>query len=168
MWAALRYRKGQATALVLLSALVTACAVFAPLYDRTMVQSLVDVRLAHTTPLLSGVQLEAVSREPSQYGLHPDPTQPPPAPAQLLEHIPRSERASSRSPVLGWTDNAVLVQPASSASLAGQLMWRTAFCDHVTITARRCPAAAGETLVSSADVAGLGLRVGQRLTVADR
>src|SRR3954463_13827378 len=151
MWAALRYRKGQATALVLLSALVTACAVFAPLYDRTMLQSLVDVRLAHTTPLLAGVQLEAVSREKSLYGAHPAPPEPPPAPAKLAGNIPRSERASFRAPVLGWTDNAVLGQPASSASLAGQLMWRTSFCDHVTITAGRCPAAAGETLVSSAD-----------------
>src|SRR3954453_938835 len=117
MWAALRYRKGQATALVLLSALVTACAVFAPLYDRTMLQSLVDVRLAHTTPLLTGVQLEAASRGKSEDGAHPAPPEPPPAPAKLLAHIPRSERASFRSPVLGWTDNAVLVQPATSTSL---------------------------------------------------
>ena len=40
MWAAIRYRRAQALALLLLSALITACAVFAPLYERNLEQSL--------------------------------------------------------------------------------------------------------------------------------
>ena len=33
MWAAIRYRRAQAVALMLLSALLTACAVFAPVWE---------------------------------------------------------------------------------------------------------------------------------------
>ncbi len=44
-----RHRPGQALAIVLLSALVTACAAFAPLYDRAMQQALVDLDLARST-----------------------------------------------------------------------------------------------------------------------
>jgi len=36
VWAAIRYRRAQALALALLSALITACAVFAPLYERSL------------------------------------------------------------------------------------------------------------------------------------
>lgn len=164
MWTALRYRKGQAAALAALAALVTACAVFAPLYDRTMLQSLVDVRLAHTTPLLSGLQVESSAREQSGGYYTKDPAGAM-APAALLDEVPRSARASYDEPVLGWTDN-VVVQPDRPGSLAGQLMWRTDQCDHVHVTGR-CPEAAGETLVSSADLAALHLKVGQTLTVAD-
>lgn len=151
-----------------LAALVTACAVFAPLYDRTMLQSLVDTRLAATTPALAGVRLEAAAREQNRWD--PSPVEPPPAPAQLLDDLPAWARASYDAPVLGWTDT-VRVEPGprsgAAAGLAGQLLWRTDACAHVLLTAGRCPGAAGETLVSTADLAGLGLRLGQRLTVAD-
>ena len=45
-----RHRRGQAVALVAISALITACTVFAPVYDRAMQQALVDTLLAHATP----------------------------------------------------------------------------------------------------------------------
>ena len=40
MWAAIRYRRAQALTLLLLSALITACAVFAPLYERALEQEI--------------------------------------------------------------------------------------------------------------------------------
>lgn len=40
VWAAIRYRRAQAVGLALLSALITACAVFAPLYDSYLEQAL--------------------------------------------------------------------------------------------------------------------------------
>src|SRR6478752_6010230 len=94
MWAALRYRKGQAAALAVLAALVTACAVFSPLYDRAMQQSLVDVRLAQATPLDSGLQLEASSRVDNRALFQGEQAEPPPTPTQLLATVPRSALTS--------------------------------------------------------------------------
>ena len=56
-WAAVRYRRSQSIALVLVSALVTTCAVFAPMFVRTLEQGLLRARLvvrdvADTTVLL--------------------------------------------------------------------------------------------------------------------
>src|SRR6478736_9742768 len=164
MWAALRYRKGQAAALAVLAALVTACAVFAPLYDLAMRESLVDVRLAQATRLNSGLQLEASSRIDNRALFQGDRPEPPPTPTELLAKFPRSALASYRAPVLGWTDN-LDVMPDSG--LTGQVMWRAGACDHVRVVSGRCPQAAGEILVSSADVHKLGLRDKQRITVAE-
>lgn len=161
MWAALSYRRGQAGALALLAALVTACAVFAPLYDRTMVQSLVDVRLATASPLLSGVQLEASARAVSPWSDEVPPA--PPGPQQLLGRVPRWARQSYDAPVLGWTETLQGTVP-SVGGLSGQVISRTGACDHVEIVDGRCPAGAGEVLVSTADIEHLGLRVGQRIT----
>ena len=44
-WAAVRYRRSQSIALVLVSALVTTCAVFAPMFVRTLEQGLLRARL---------------------------------------------------------------------------------------------------------------------------
>ena len=60
-WAAVRYRRSQSIALVLVSALVTTCAVFAPMFVRTLEQGLLRARLverdvADTTVLLHAVR----------------------------------------------------------------------------------------------------------------
>lgn len=165
MWAALRYRTGQAVALALLSALVTACAVFAPLYDRTMLQSLVDVRLAHASLLLSSVQLEAASRDVGRFSSDARPT-PPPAPTALVDDFSAWARASYDAPILGWSDT-LRGAVGSKGIVAGQLMWRTAACEHVTVAAGRCPERAGEVMVSTGDLEHLGLKVGQPMSVAE-
>ena len=46
---ALGHRRGQTLALVAVSALITACTAFAPVYDRAMQQALVDTLLAHAS-----------------------------------------------------------------------------------------------------------------------
>ncbi|MDH2414912.1 FtsX-like permease family protein [Nocardioides sp. CER19] len=163
VWAALRYRKGQAAALAVLAALVTACAVFAPLYDRVMLQSLVDVRLAHTTPLLSGVQLEAAQREAARWSTEKPAV--PPEPTELLDRVPPGARASYGPPVLGWTDT--LTHRVGTEVSVGQLMWRTAACEHVEIVDGRCPRAAGEILVSAADADYFHLAVGRRVQASE-
>ena len=50
----LRYRPFQAVAIVTLAALITACAAFAPMYDRAMRQSLTDISIARTAPAVAG------------------------------------------------------------------------------------------------------------------
>ena len=60
MWAAIRYRRAQALALLLLSALITACAVFAPLYERALEQSLLRDGLTRQSEISTSIVAEAV------------------------------------------------------------------------------------------------------------
>ncbi len=70
MWAAIRYRRAQAVGLALLSALITACAVFAPLYERYLEQALLREGLTRYTQIGTAVTLDAVAVA----GTAPDPT----------------------------------------------------------------------------------------------
>ena len=58
-WAAVRYRRSQSLALVLVSALVTTCAVFAPLFVRTLEQGLLQARLVERDPADTTVLLRS-------------------------------------------------------------------------------------------------------------
>jgi hypothetical protein len=60
VWAAIRYRRAQALALLLLSALITACAVFAPLYERNLEQSLLRDGLTRQSVISTSIVGEAV------------------------------------------------------------------------------------------------------------
>ena len=55
MWAAIRYRRAQALTLLLLSALITACAVFAPLYERALEQSLLRDGLTRQSAVATSI-----------------------------------------------------------------------------------------------------------------
>ncbi len=61
--AAWGHRRGQALALVAISALITACTAFAPVYDRAMQQALVDTLLAQATPAEASVALVSESSD---------------------------------------------------------------------------------------------------------
>jgi hypothetical protein len=51
VWAAIAYRRALTLALLALSALITACAVFAPLYERSLEQSLLRDGLTQQSQL---------------------------------------------------------------------------------------------------------------------
>lgn len=163
MWAALRYRKGQAAVLAALAGLITACAAFVPLYDRAMQQSLVDLELARLTPIAAGLQLEGVSMVAGAY-TNEDQI-PPPPPSALLGLMPADALASYGDPVRGWSAQ-VLQLPGGREDVEGTLLWRDGMCERVSLVSGRCPEATGEVLVSAADVAGLGLALGATVTVA--
>ena len=57
MWKLIRYRRVQSISIALLAALITTCAVFAPLYDRATQQALVDVRLGQVPEQVRGLGL---------------------------------------------------------------------------------------------------------------
>jgi len=60
-WAAVRYRPAQAVGLVLLSALITGCAVFAPLYQRALDQALLIDGLARDGVVATAVVLSSTA-----------------------------------------------------------------------------------------------------------
>ena len=89
-----RHRRGQALALVAISALVTACTTFAPVYDRAMQQSLVDTLLAQATPAEATVTLVS---ESSDFAGGTEPRDP----RELAMRIPDDQAARLGPVVLG-------------------------------------------------------------------
>ena len=55
----LGHRRGQTLALVAVSALITACTAFAPVYDRAMQQALVDTLLTHASTAQKTVTVQS-------------------------------------------------------------------------------------------------------------
>ncbi|MFE7226735.1 FtsX-like permease family protein [Nocardioides sp. NPDC057577] len=132
MLSVLRHRWGQALVIASLSALIAACAMFAPLYDRAMQQAAVGVTLARASTFERDVQL--YGGEDQVVGVGSDPE-------GLAERIPGD-----------------LFRPAAHGRNAttklgrrgpeGELWWRAGQCDHITIIAGSCPDAPRQILVT--------------------
>ncbi|GAA4400461.1 hypothetical protein GCM10023168_09210 [Fodinibacter luteus] len=156
-WAAVRYRRSQSVALVLVAALVTTCAVFAPLFVRVLEQGLLQARLverdaADTTVL---VRASRTSEEPTTTS------------GELASVLPAAARPWFGEPV-GMTTADTRVQPRDGLQTSPlRLVARDAVCEHVELTSGRCPQAAGEVLVSGADSQAWGWREGRRFDVDD-
>ncbi|MFL6062188.1 MAG: FtsX-like permease family protein [Marmoricola sp.] len=153
---ALRTRRVQALALLLLATALTAVAAAAPLYTRAMAQSLTDADITQA-PLVT-TSLDVVARRTNSIeGLDgkPDP------PRTLDELVPHDVRRHYRAPLLGWSalaDNYAF-------ALTGQVVWREGQCDHVVWVQGTCPQKADEIAVSEADLKLPRVAVGSRIEV---
>ncbi|MEU4455218.1 FtsX-like permease family protein [Nocardioides sp. NPDC023903] len=148
MLSAMRYRIGQALVIALLSALIAACAAFAPLYDRAMQQAAVDVTLANASTLERDLQL--YGSEAIYAGERMDP-------AALADLIP----GDLFGPVVeGRNATAKL----GAAGPAGELWWRAGQCDHIEITAGSCPDEPRQILVTDNDSKTYDIAVGDAVT----
>ncbi|PKH44286.1 FtsX-like permease family protein [Nocardioides alpinus] len=154
---AVGHRRGQALALVAVSALITACTAFAPVYDRAMQQALVYTLLARASPAEKAVTV--VSQATIDAGGETDARDP----RDLRALVPADVAAHLEPPVLGRT--AIVTPVAGDVPPTGQLVWRDGFCEQVELVSGVCPAAAGEVLVSDADVDNFGLSIGSTRTV---
>lgn len=147
---ALRYRLGQGVVVALLSALITACAVFAPLYDRAMQQAASAVTLEKAPSVERDLQLFGPTVE---YLLQRT------SPASLEQHFPA--RSLFHDPVMGRVAVTELdLGPESASTPRGDLWWREGQCDHISITAGTCPDGAREILVTENEAETYGLEVG--------
>ena len=156
-WAAVRYRRSQSLALVLVSALVTTCAVFAPMFVRTLEQGLLRARLVERDVADTTVLLRA-SRTIDE----PDRT-----PGDLATAMP-PEATSWFGDRVGMTTADTEVAPRAGLQTSPlRLVARDDVCDHLELTSGRCPQAAGEVLVSAADATAWGWTEGQVFEVDD-
>ena len=154
MWAAIRYRRAQAAVLVLLAALIATCAVFAPLYQRALEQSL--LRTSVGTASVADTSLVVRSGRSDA-----DPTM---TSADLVDNVPPSLRALYGQPIGQMTDG-IAIQPAPGLKRSpGGIIARDRVCEHLTITTGSCPTAPGEVLVSAKDLAVWDWKVGQAFT----
>lgn len=158
-----RYRPFQALALGTLAALVTACAAFAPLYDRAMQQALTDITVERAAPESVGLQLIATVAGSQRFGFKNRDR--PVAPESVAALLPERMRGSYEPPVLGY--GAVANRfPGRPGDPVGDIVWRDGACDHLEITAGRCATAAGEIMVSRPDADNFALDVGAPLEIA--
>ncbi|MEP9365356.1 FtsX-like permease family protein [Nocardioides sp. CN2-186] len=157
-----RYRPFQAAAIAALAALITACAAFAPLYDRAMQQALTDIAIAHEAPSVVGLQLSAEQGEP-EYAGGPAPTLP--TPEDLLRRVPASTQDHYLGPIVGYSAD-VRPLPEGVQDPAGSITWRDGQCDHLTFVDGACPTGPGDIAVSKADAKIFGYDVGTTFRVA--
>lgn len=143
MWAAIRYRRAQAVVLVLLSALIATCAVFAPLYQRALEQSLL-----RTSINAASVADTALVVRSGRGTTNPDFGS-----ADLAGNVPASVRVLYGEPIGQLSDAIDIVPRAGLKPSPGDLVARDRVCEHVTITTGACPKAVGEVLVSAKDLA---------------
>jgi putative ABC transport system permease protein len=144
MWKLIRFRGLQAAAIALLSALITACVVFAPLYDRATQQALVDLRLTQSAVQFSGLTIE---------GSWPS------------VQVPESTLKQFAAPVRSFRGLAAVVRGEPTRP-TGTMVWRDGFCGHVEVVAGRCPDEAGQIMVSVQDAKIFGYQPSGRLTIS--
>ena len=154
---ALGHRRGQTLALLAVSALITACAAFAPLYDRAMQQALVDTLLAHASHAETTVTV--LSESVVDAGGETDARDP----RDLEAMVPADIAAHLGPPLLGRT--ASVTSALGDVPPTGPLVWRDGACEHLRVLSGTCPEAPGEILVSEADAKNFGLAIGATPTV---
>ena len=164
MWLAVRYRRLQALMLLVLSALITACTVLTPLYDRAMQQALTRLTVDAASSSTTAIQISAMSRFNSGIDI---PGYEPATHDELATLLPEFARPWFLQRVDASSLTVVRVDRAATSSV-GELLWRDGACEHVSWTAGGCPEASGDIAVSAADVTTFGLAVGSTITVQER
>jgi hypothetical protein len=155
-----------AVAIATLAALVTACAVFAPLYDRAMQQALTDLAVDHTDQEIVGLQLRAIASDPRiTFGVHLRTRSP--TPEAVPAKVPAALRRSCLAPVPGYAAVATVprgaipaTDPGARTASTGQVLRRDGACDHLAFASGGCPARPGDIAISEADARIFGLPVG--------
>lgn len=158
MWKVIAYRPVQAGVIAILAALVTACAVATPLFERALEQTSVDVLLEQAPDGSSDLRIASsgvVSTAFSRRGQDIDALEP----EELADLVPAAVRRSFAAPVaalsIGVTSPRGDPQPSR-----GPLVWREGACGHLRFDSGRCPRDTREIAVSTADAETFGWSVG--------
>lgn len=154
MWAALRHRSGQVIALALVSTLVVTCAVFAPVFARSVDQALLKEHITE-----AGAQRTATAIAWQRTQTHQDVL-----PEDIAGHIPEDLAAVSDEPISVMRSGTAIVTKEGALPSPVALRSRSDVCDHLEIDGR-CPSSAGEVLVSVEDEEAWGWRVGTELEI---
>ncbi len=158
MWAAIRYRRAQAAALMLLSALIATCAALAPLYTRALEQGLLRQAVFQAAPADTALTIKATRT----------PTTPDLALSRLAEVVPPAVR-DLHEPGIGTYNGQVVFQVFPNRPGAPvDLIHRDRMCDHVRMTAGSCPTAKGEIAVTADEARFWKWKPGDRFTVTER
>ena len=164
MWAAIRYRRLQALVLLALAAVITACTVLAPLYDRAMQQALTRLTVDSAPASATAIEIRSLSR--FWFGVD-SPSYAPASLDKLAGLLPPSAR-SWFEPRIDGTSLLVTRADQTERSPVGVLQWRDGACEHVTWLAGGCPRGTGDIAVTAADRKNFGLTVGATVPVVEQ
>ncbi len=149
MWAALRHRTGQVIALALVSALVATCAVFAPVFARSVDQGLLRVAVEEAGPVAAATAITRGRTSEERTTM----------PSEVTELLPRDLTRVSEEPIEAMRHGTTVVPQEGKKPSPMVLRSRTGVCDHLEIEGD-CPSAAGEIVVSGADAKAWGWQPG--------
>src|SRR5215218_3005960 len=163
LWLAVRAlgaRAGLTLALIALTAFAVGVAAAGAMYLRAAGESLLQDRLAATSPFSAGLLVErkvATSTEVERL-------------QHLLRHDPRLAAPALAPPLFGLESEGFLTysRPGDSDGLRARIAAREGLCEHLRLRAGRCPAAGAhgqrmQAAVSPRMARRLGLRPGSRL-----
>lgn len=144
----LGHRKAQAVLVVVVSALISGTTVFATGYQYQVQQALVDATLGADGPSNAW----SVTSEPG---------------VNMLALLPRGSQRLTEPPVAGRVAG-LRWRPERPDSLEGKgtLQSRDDVCTHLVMVSGRCPSAADEVAISTADAGAFGVHVLDRLVQA--
>jgi len=151
VWAAIRYRRAQAVTLLFLSALITACAVFGPLYERALEQSLLRDGLTRQSAVATSIVGESVQAD-----------RVPPEPTVVRGTFPTALVPFYDAGSELWSGRVNLVGVAGRPSTV-QLVGPQDTCRALEITTGRCPSNPYEIAVSAAEANVQGWALGTQL-----
>src|SRR5699024_8720809 len=154
MWAALRHRRGQVIALALVSALVATCAVFAPVFARSIDQALMRVHVTEADPSTTATTVSR-GRTSEERRLMPE---------EVVDSVPDDLAAVSGEPITGMRQQTTVVPTEGKKPHEVVVRSRSGVCDHVEVSGR-CPTAADEVVVSEPDAEAWDWHEGTTLAV---
>jgi len=152
VWAAIRYRRAQALALALLSMLITACAVFAPIYERSLEQALLREGLKRNDIVATSVSLDTVAVR--------DVT---PVAAETRKVFPSALAPLYDQGSEAWSGKVSYTGVAGSPSSL-QVVGLQETCRGLQIVSGACPTQAFQILVSAAEAKVQGWSVGTQVS----
>lgn len=164
----IRYRPGRSLVVVLLSAVAVAAGVLAPAYARAAQQSILSDRLSEISPPALGLAVQSTAQSVAETNGKIDPL------ALGLDEVPTLTAIADRqvaaqpllhkmvSPAVGVAETPIVLQ---SGGAVGGLAYRPQACEHVSITAGRCPKAGGEVILSVRSADEIHVKVGAKVPV---
>lgn len=151
----LAYRRGAFAALAALSVVVTACAVFAPMYSQSVKESTVRSYLTSADIRSRGIEVVSSSDVAPTWTVGPE---------ELADSLPPGMTQFFPTHVPAISIQFRLVGRGPSAP-AGMLLWREGACGQIRLAEGRCPTARFEVAISAADAAWRHLSLGSTVTV---
>lgn len=130
------------------AALMTACTVFGPLYERAMQQALAGVKVDEAQIQVRGLTVGTQGRKPLDDG-------------QLAALLPEELDRYFADPV------PLHSVEVTYGTAQGTLISKPGICSHLTFRSGDCPDQAGEVAISAATAGVYGWRPGKRLALAE-
>ncbi|MCU1603424.1 MAG: hypothetical protein JWO22_4133, partial [Frankiales bacterium] len=144
---ALWFRRGVSVAVLLVATITTAAAAMGPLYQRAGSESVLRDALVAAKPSASGIDVTYADLPQN------DPLK------QVRDMVARAHAPFAHTRRILSLQNSIHTA-GKQGGVQSRLMWREGACDHLRITAGRCPTNPTDALISTRMARSTGFRIG--------